>query len=77
MAKVSGLEARLEALAAEVQTVSEDVALLKTQLGDADIPADAEATLERLETNMANLVTSVTPAAPQPAPVPPPAAPTA
>ncbi len=76
MAKVSGLEGRLEKLAADLKIVSDDVALLKTQLGDAEIPDDAEATLERVEQGVTDLVTSLTPVPPpvttEPAPVTPP-----
>ena len=50
MAKVSGLEGRFEAVLTLLNTILTEIQTLKGQLGDVDVPADAEATLERLET---------------------------
>ena len=75
MAKVSGLEARFEAVLTLLGTILTEIQTLKGQLGDADIPTDAEATLERLETAAkaaADAGAPTTPPTPSPgAPTPP------
>lgn len=48
MAKVSSLAGTLGAVVTTLEKVLQEVETLKGQLGDAEIPADAQATLDRL-----------------------------
>lgn len=48
MAKLSTLSSQLAGLETTLNKVKTEVETLKGQLGDVDIPADAQATLDRL-----------------------------
>lgn len=50
MAKLSELGGKLAAIETTLNKVKTEVETLRGQLGDVDLPAEAEATLARLET---------------------------
>lgn len=48
MAKLSTLETTLDSLTAKTDKIAVDVAAIKTSQGDPEIPADAQAALDKL-----------------------------
>lgn len=72
MAKLTGLEGRLNAVNDKLTTIATEIQNLKTALTDVDIPEAAEAALEKLEAAAQADVDAGAPAA-----APAPAAPTA
>jgi len=66
--KASELEPRFNALVTKVTTIGTEIAALRAGLGDADIPAAAEAALTNLETLVQQDVDAGAPATPPPAP---------
>lgn len=71
MAKLSGLEGRLEAVNTQLTNIGAEIATLKSALDDVDLPADAEASLEKLEALAQTDATAGAPAATTPPAAPP------
>lgn len=67
MAKLSTLAGTLAGIETTLGKVKTEIETLKGQLGDADIPADAQATLDRLQT-LATALDDLNPDAPAPTP---------
>lgn len=73
MSKLSDLATTLAAIDAEVVNVAASFAALKQELANVDLPTDAQAALDKLSTDAANLAAAANQPTPTPAPSPAPA----